>query len=477
MARAALTALSVQKIKRPASKTARAERYDAIVPGFGCRVTSEGNRSWIFVYNSPTQNKRRRYTIGAVDFNNPDGKSTFDLEQARAKAAELRRMVKGQCDPADERDKSDDAAAAAAKARQQEANRPTFAIVAETYKARELGRKRRGAELGRIIDRELIGPWGNKAAVDITSIDVEERILALVNAGKPEAARKLLEVIRQIFDWAMAHPSYRLERSPADRMNAMKLIGKKMKRKRILSDDELRGAWRAAGRMGYPFGDMVKVLMLTALRRNEAAEAHRSEFEIGRRLWTIPAERMKGEEDESGPHTVPLCADLLAIIEGLPRFNGGDFLFSTGDGAEPISGFSKMKRRFDKLMLEELRKIGTVNSDASLLARVAEIETAMGKLSRAQGEERKKIVADLKRLWFVLHDVRRTVRTHLSALPVPELVRELILAHAKPELHKIYDQWAYADEKREALELWAARLKGIVEPASAPTDNVFALRA
>ena len=78
MARSTLTALSVKKLKPPTSKTARAERYDAIVPGFGCRVTSEGSRSWIFVYNSPTQNKRRRFTIGSVDLE--------EQEAAQAKA-------------------------------------------------------------------------------------------------------------------------------------------------------------------------------------------------------------------------------------------------------------------------------------------------------------------------------------------------------------------------------------------------------
>jgi hypothetical protein len=50
-------------------------------------------------------------------------------------------------------------------------------------------------------------------------------------------------------------------------------------------------------------------------------------------------------------------------------------------------------------------------------------------------------------------------------LPVPEgdLVRELVIAHAKPGLHKVYDQFAYLGEKRKALELWAAKLKSILE--------------
>ena len=56
------------------------------------------------------------------------------------------------------------------------------------------------------------------------------------------------------------------------------------------------------------------------------------------------------------------------------------------------------------------------------------------------------------------------LRTHLSALPVQDLVRELVIAHAKPGLHKVYDLHAYQDEKRECLTLWAARLRGIVAP-------------
>ena len=64
------------------------------------------------------------------------------------------------------------------------------------------------------------------------------------------------------------------------------------------------------------------------------------------------------------------------------------------------------------------------------------------------------------------------MRTQLSALPIPDLVRELVIAHTKPGLHKVYDQHAYLDEKRRALDLWAARLRSIVEP---PPANVIRL--
>jgi hypothetical protein len=124
---------------------------------------------------------------------------------------------------------------------------------------------------------------------------------------------------------------------------------------------------------------------------------------------------------------------VIAILDTLPRFKKGDHLFSTTYGAKPVNGFSKAKARLDAAMAAELG--GPVDP-------------------------------------FVIHDIRRTMRTGLSALPIPDNVRELVIAHARPGMHKVYDQFAYLDEKRRALELWTARLRSIVDP---PPDNVVAL--
>ena len=68
------------------------------------------------------------------------------------------------------------------------------------------------------------------------------------------------------------------------------------------------------------------------------------------------------------------------------------------------------------------------------------------------------------------------MRTHLSALPVQDLVRELVIAHAKPGLHKVYDQFTYRDEKRYWLELWEKRPLSIVEPPPADVRNLTRAR-
>jgi hypothetical protein len=62
---------------------------------------------------------------------------------------------------------------------------------------------------------------------------------------------------------------------------------------------------------------------------------------------------------------------------------------------------------------------------------------------------------------FVVHDVKRTVRTKLSALPIEGTVRERLLAHIPSGLRRIYDLHLHEREKREGLEMWHTRLRAI----------------
>jgi hypothetical protein len=75
---------------------------------------------------------------------------------------------------------------------------------------------------------------------------------------------------------------------------------------------------------------------------------------------------------------------------------------------------------------------------------------------------------------FVNHDIRRTVRTRLSALKVQDHIAELVIGHGRKGLQRVYDQHRYVEEKREALDKWASYLRSIVEP---PPPNVVELAA
>ena len=194
----------------------------------------------------------------------------------------------------------------------------------------------------------------------------------------------------------------------------------------MLDDDELRAFWAAAERMGYPYGPAFRLLLLTGCRKSEIGAASWREIDLDKALLTIPPERFKSD----ATHILPLSADALAIIADLPRWKEGNFIFSTRGGTIPIDGWSKAKARLDQLMSEELGR---------------EVEP------------------------YVTHDIRRSVRTRLSSL-VPSEIAERVIGHTLKGLHKVYDQHSYLDEKRHALELWAAKLRSIVEP---PPDNVL----
>ncbi len=74
-----------------------------------------------------------------------------------------------------------------------------------------------------------------------------------------------------------------------------------------------------------------------------------------------------------------------------------------------------------------------------------------------------------------LHDLRRTARTGLAEIGIPEIIAEKVLGHAEQNvLAKIYNHYGYVVEKRDALERWAARLREIIEPAP---ENVVRLTA
>jgi integrase len=428
---AALTAIAVSRLKKPAR--GRVELRDGLVPGFGVRVTEDGARSWVFVYVSPVTGKRRRFTIGPVG--NPGDKFSVTLEDARAEAYRLRQAVReGRC-PMEERRQG--RARGIADRETREAH--TFDKVADLFIKRHAAQRRRGWETEQIIARELRPAWGKRLIGEITDVDVQVRVDALVDVGKRESGRKLLNICKSLFGWAAGRPAYGLDRNnlPTRNLTASKLVGASNKRDRVLSNDEIRALWHAADALGYPGGACVQLLLMTALRRSEAAEAVWQEIDMAEGVWIIPAARMKAGK----PHAVPLTPDVVDLLNGLLRFSG-DYLFTTAAsaGAKPINTFSNVKKLIDDAMRTELRKLAAERGEDASAVRLEPWE---------------------------LRDLRRTVRTNLSALPIAENIRELLLAHALPSIKQTYDVHDHLEAKREALTLWQARLRSIVDPPPA----------
>jgi integrase len=407
MAKENLTDRRVQSLK-PAAPGTRYAVSDALVPGLKVRVTAVNKRgtytrTFVLFTRYPGSPHAARRELGKV--------GELTLLEARDKARAWLALIQRGVDPRQEQARRRDA--------ESERRANTFGVVIEEFVAKHLRGKRKAVDAEREIRRELIPRWAGKPVSDITRRDVVKLVDEIVARGAKYQAHNVLGHVRKFFNWAINRGLYGIEHSPCDRLRPAELIGTREPRQRTLTDDELRAVWRAAGRMGYPWGPMYQLLMLTGQRKTEVSDARWGEFDFAQNLWTIPPERFKS----NAQHRVPLTDDAVAVLLGLPRWAGGQHLFSTLGGAIPVDGFSKAKRRLDRLVAEEL------------------------------GYEPAR---------WVIHDIRRTVRTRLSGLRVPEPVAEMVIGHARRGLLRVYDQHTYSEEMREALELWATRLRGIV---------------
>jgi integrase len=212
-----------------------------------------------------------------------------------------------------------------------------------------------------------------------------------------------------------------LDANPAAAIKKRKI---EASRERVLSRDELRAIWQAADALGAPSGPLVKMLILTGQRRDEIRCMEHAELDWKDKVWTLPAARNKGKRD----HIVPVVGAVADLIQTLPVY--GDYVF-TVSGRKPYAGMKRLKEILD-------HKSGV-------------------------------------RDW-VLHDIRRTVRSGLAELRVPEEVAERILNHARKGMTKIYDRHRYLDEMRTALDAWAEHVAFIVGDAR-DAENVVRLHA
>lgn len=431
-----LTVRGINALK-PAEAGKRYDVWDTEVQNFGVRVTDAGKITFNVMRRigstAPVRRVVAEHRCGAEY---TEGLLSQAREDARAA---LRDMAQG-VDPRTKAEVERAAALAAEKAAEQEkAERAAnaFENVVEDFIKRhvlatEKGRPKlkSGAEVAATIRREIVPKWKGRLVTEIARKDVVKLLEDVVDDGRASVAHHLLAYLSKLFNWAISRDTYGLQASPITRGMAKDIIGAKRPRQRVLTAAEMIEVWQASQALPSPFDAFTQMLLVTGQRLREVANAKWSEIDLDDKLWTIPAARMKGDAS----HEVPLSSLAVKILSALAKPEDrkpNAFVFSTMGGKAPISGFSKAKIAVDKIINETRTK-------ADISAKPIEA--------------------------FVFHDLRRTMRTALSGLPVPDLVAELVIAHAKPGLHKVYDQHAYRDEKRRALDLWAAKLLSIVEP-------------
>jgi integrase len=232
----------------------------------------------------------------------------------------------------------------------------------------------------------------------------------------------VLSIFRSAANWyAARHDDY----VPPFVRGMRRTNPKERARNRVLSDDEIRALWKATDD-GSPYSSFVRLLLLTAQRREKVLAMKWADLALDFGVWSVPAEAR--EKGNIGTVQLPRLA--LDIIKAQPRL-GSPFVFPARKGTSHMNNLAKCKRALDARMPP-----GTAQ--------------------------------------WQLHDERRTARSLMSraSAGISSEHAERVMGHAINGVEGVYDRHEYRDEKSEALARLAALIERIV---SGPDEKVAVL--
>jgi integrase len=388
--------------KQVAALPRRRERYfhpDPELPGHGVRVPVDGLSSFYVVVRDAFR-KLRWVPIGTT--------AHLKIEDARELARSVIRRLKQGLAPFPPPPVKRDSVAA------------VFAGWAKRHV--EAHKLRTGAELRRIVERHILPIWRDRVFAEIKRSDIANLLDAVEDTHGSWVADSVLNVLRSMASWyAGRHDNYtppfvkKMQRTPAQAR----------RRDRILTDDELRQVWNAAGDAGT-YGALIKILLLTGQRLGVVVKMRWRDVDLERGTWVIPVQpRAKGHAG-----TVALSEAALQVIRAQPRFVGNAHVFAATRGPGVLTGFSTQKAEFDKLC-------GVTN--------------------------------------WTQHDLRRCARSLMARAGVQPHVAERVLGHAVGnQIERTYDVHGYDVERADALRRLADLIEQIV--AGEPGGNIHRLR-
>ena len=412
-----LTDKTIKNAKAPDS--GRVVLWDGVVaneaslPGsFGLRVTANGVKSWIIMYRiedpkRPGKIMQQYRKIGSYP--------SLTLGQAREAAREALKLAGQGIDPIE----------AKASEKQKVADIKTVKEAIDAFVKRHVKKKNRSWKtIERSFALHVVPVLGERPLPSVTPTDIHELLDRLMDSGQPYAANRVLAHVRKFFHWCVerqwiSEPPTRNIKSP----------GEEQARDRVMDNNEIKSLWSACDVVGWPFGPSFKLLMLTGQRRNEVAGMKWADIDFDKNVWSLPKEATKAKRQ----HDVPLTPMVIEILQDVPR--NGEYVFST-TGKTPISGFSKAKPRYDKIIAEDVGQIPP---------------------------------------WRI-HDIRRTVASGMAEIGIAPHVIEKVLNHSTGQISgvaAVYNRHTYLREKTDALSAWARALEAIVQSSE---GNVVELK-
>ena len=372
-------------------------RWDSEISGLGVRIYESGKRSFILSYRQ--NGTKRLYTIGQY--------GNITLEQARELARKRLGEVADGKDPLLVRQ--------ASRKKNEWTVKKAFTDFMKRYaKTHNI----HWEETERIFKKDILPAIGRKPIDEVSKEDVIKILDKVMARGSKIMANRTLAAIRKFLNWCIERDLIKF--SPAYKITSP---AKNPTRDRVLSDRELRDIWEASGKVGYPFGNIVRFLMLTAQRRGEVVNMEWDQYNDKTYLWTIPRENTKSDRQ----HEVPLSGLAVSTLEDCRHL--GIFIF-TSMGAKPFENVSRGKAELDRLIKKVRKERGELN------------------------------MVDWR-----LHDLRRTAASGMARLGVAPHVIEKVLNHSSGIISgvaAVYNRHQYTREVGVALGLWESYVKEIL---------------
>jgi integrase len=368
------------------------EIADSRVVGLRIVVTPRAFKSWACRY--VFKGRTRKYTIGPYP--------RITVKQARKIASSALLKVHSGTDPAAEKVEE-----------RRRAKSDTVGKAFADYEKAHLARRRSSTakETKRIFNKHVLPKWRTRPVISVTKEDVIE---LLEGVKAPIMANRVFAALSKFFKWCSQKKPFPV--SPC--FGLTKPHEEAEKRRRALSDIELKLFWRACDKIGFPFGPLFKVLLLTGARLNEAAGMTWDELDQKARIWSLESKRVKTGE----AHAIFISDEFRKAIDSIkPNF---DFVFGRD---KPPSGFSKAKKILDR---------------------------EMAKLAADDFEQ-------VPPPWRI-HDLRRTFRTGLAKIGIKDRVAERAVNHILGGVEGTYNVHGYPVELEDAFTRWSAHVARIV---------------
>jgi integrase len=404
MSRLRLTALGVERLKPPAS--GRIEVWDTILPGLGLRVTDQGRKTFVVMTMVGT------------------GDAVRDAEGSIIAGRRLKRITLQPTWPAltldQARELARDVLHRVARGEDLDAPKPvpvpTWRQYVEGYLQRHKGNLRPSFHTDLTYKLAQMSRWDH---LPLDAIRREDILVYVEDtaAHAPVHANRQLAVIKTLYNDAVRRGV--VETNPAE---PLKPPSREVARDRALSDAEIGWYWTATDRLASSYRGVLRLLLLTGQRRGMVRLMTWDELDLERKVWTVPAAKMKTGK----VHEIALNDLAMEVLtEAQPITSGVHDLVWTNDG-RPLGDFSHVKSKVDAAMAE--------------------------------------IAARAIPAWHV-HDLRRTMTHGLASMGIAPHIADKILAHSSGAISgtaAVYNQYEYLDERRDALNAWGNKVETII---------------